>query len=182
MPSPCLLWNCSERGALFFENEELQQTKAKPQKPPFCYWSAWYHCNWLCISTPYIAILSTRVIWEDGDKGENSHRVSMSLWRRNHYCVLSSPQQLVLLGINVFPLLLSGILAFFIQHDPMVCSWIEIHMLWISITKAYLRTAWKTCHLRGGCSQDKCFLQPQLPSKLSQRLPYQIYQSLLGNY
>lgn len=32
----------------------------------------------------------------------------------------------------------------------------------------------------GRCLQDKCFLQPQLPSKVSQRLPYQIYQTLLG--
>ena len=29
--------------------------------------------------TPYIAILSTRVICEDGDMGENTHRVSMLL-------------------------------------------------------------------------------------------------------
>lgn len=73
--------------------------------------------------TPHIAILSTGVICEDGDMGENTHRVSMSLWRRrNHCCVLSNPQQLGLLGINVFPLLLSGILVFFIQHDPMVCN------------------------------------------------------------
>lgn len=99
--------------------------------------------------TPYIAILSTRVICEDGS-GENTHRVSMSLRRRRNRCVLSNPQQLDLLGINVFPLLLFGILVFFIQHDPMVCNWIEIHTMRIAITKAYLRRiAWTTCHLKG---------------------------------
>lgn len=109
--------------------------------------------------TPHIAILSTGVICEDGDMGENTHRVSMSLWRRrNHCCVLSNPQQLGLLGINVFPLPLSGILVFFIQHDPMVCNWIEIHTVWIAITKAYLRRiAWKTCRLRGDIHRINAF-------------------------
>lgn len=50
-------------------------------------------------------ILSTRVICEDGNRGENTHRVSMSLLRRrNRHCVLSNPQQLGLLGIDVFSL------------------------------------------------------------------------------
>lgn len=100
--------------------------------------------------TLYIAILSTRVICEDGDREKIPTGSAMSLWRRRNHCVLSNPQQLDLLGINVFPLLLFGILVFFIQHDPMVCNWIEIHTVRIAITKAYLRRiAWTTCHLKG---------------------------------
>lgn len=40
----------------------------------------------------------------------------------------------------------------------------------------------KNLQSEDSCSQDKCFLQPQLLSKLSQRLPYQMYQTLLVNY
>lgn len=152
---PCLLCNFSERVALFFENKNPQENKTKMPEALCSYWSAsvWYQCSWHCIYVPpypiYCDSISKSDLW-GWRQGENTHRVSVSLWRRRNHCVLSNPQQLDLLGINVFPLLLFGILVFFIQHDPMVCNWIEIHTVRIAITKAYLRRiAWTTCHLKG---------------------------------
>lgn len=132
----------------------------------------------------YIAILLTRMIHEDGDVGENI---------RGGQHVTVKEKESLLCFIKLSTAWSAGDKCFSLTApwNPGILhpAWSHgVQLNWDSYgmdcyhKSTFEESCQKNSPSEGRCSQDKCFLQPQLPSKLSERLPYRIHQTLLGIY